>query len=346
MNGSAANAEQRAAVRRAIISVRPDYFSWSAVERERYRATMSDDDGWRIRRSLLHDLFGIHADSETTLEQALDQFDDEQYLRLNSALLQLQGIGDDNIFLNESFAEQTSLLDFETVYDYDLNDYEFQEKVRQEESPEYVPKPYRGDLHFVWARLQIDGKFHYATLMTAARHLLAEMEELSFDKIGELIPHNHVAGPDHGKPVKGGLVWDRRIEAGGMEAQLDELQHRCWAWQAQRFDELLTAWDREALGRVFIIPKETNGDPQVDFVFSDTTALRAVRFRHFMADCRAIVGDVSILKRAVDDERRRIAEFLEQAYEDIVTNFDPRVVKLRKKRKITIARGAWDDLEG
>lgn len=340
-----ADNKQQAAVRRAIISVRPDYFSWSVDEQEHYRATMPDEDERRIRQSLLRDLFGLKAYSEEAMEQALDQFDDARYLRLNSALLYLQGIGDDNIFLNESFPERTSLLDFDTLYDYDLCDYQFQEQARREELPDRVAKPYRGDLHFVWARLQVDGAFHYATLMTAARHLLAEMEDESFDKIGELIPHEYVRGPDHGKPVKHGLVWDRRVDAKGMELQLEELQHRGWAYQARRFDELLTLWDEKALRQAFIIPKSTDGDPQIDFIFSDKKALRAVRFRHFMADCRAIAGNVPDLKQAVRDERRRTADFLERSCEDILANFGPRVVKLRKKRRITIAPGVWEDLE-
>lgn len=338
--------KQSAAVRRAIIAVRPDYFSWSAEVRERYRATMPESDRRRIRRSLLNDLFGIKLDSEDAIDQALEDFDAAQYLRLNSALLCMEGIGDDNIYLNEHFAEKTSLLDFDTLYDYDMHDYEYQEKWRREESPEYAGKPYRGDLHFVWSRLQLDGAFHYATLMSAARRLQSEIEDVAFGKIRELIPHEYLPGPNHGKRQDGGFVWDHRVDAGGMEAQLDELNHRSWKYEAARFDELLTEWDDEARGQVFIeLKTEDNDDPQIDIVFSDKTALRAVRFQHFMADCRAIAEDGAELDKLALAERGCAGDFLQQAFDDIVENFDPRVVKFRKKRKVIMAPRAWDDLE-
>ena len=66
------------------------------------------------------------------MEAALHGFTDAQYLLLNSATLPIIGIGVDNFFLNEWLARDKNLLDFETLYDYDHDDYGFQEQVRQE----------------------------------------------------------------------------------------------------------------------------------------------------------------------------------------------------------------------
>jgi len=37
---------------------------------------------------------------------------------------------------------------------------------------------------------------------------------------------------------------------------------------------------------------------------------------------------------------------LQEAHEDIMKNFDPKVVKLRKKMKVVVAPGAFDGLMG
>lgn len=81
----------------------------------------------------------------------------------------------------------------------------------------------------------------------------------------------------------------------------------------------------------------------MDFVFSDKTALSAVRFKHFMVDCRKLAGDDQELSRVEEQERHALIEYLERAYQDIIANFDPQIIKLRKKRKIRIAEDAAQD---
>jgi len=81
----------------------------------------------------------------------------------------------------------------------------------------------------------------------------------------------------------------------------------------------------------------------MDFVFSDKTALQAVRFRHFMKDCRKIMGDAEKLDSTIDEERQAVLNFLEQIHQDILNNFDPKIVKFRKKRKIILADAALKD---
>ncbi len=82
----------------------------------------------------------------------------------------------------------------------------------------------------------------------------------------------------------------------------------------------------------------------MDFIFTDKTALKAVRFRHFMADCRALAGDSRALDLITEREKSAILAFLHEAHRDIMENFDPKVVKLRKKNKIIVADGALDAL--
>lgn len=336
--------ERQAALRRAIIGVRPDYFAWPEEARERYRVTMPAGDGFRIKKALLAALFDIRVETEEEMEAAVHAFDDAQYLRLNSTALPIIGIGEDNFFLNEWLDKDKTLLDFETLYDYDHDDHCFQEQARQKECPDYTVKPYRGCLYYCWARLEIDGAFHYAFLSMAAGYLCGMVDEWGSDKIGELIPYDFVDGPDHGKRENKGTLWDMRVDAGGMEAQLEELQDRYRHYMAARHEALSQAFDEKAQKQVYLIDLSRKDDPHMNFVFTDKTALQAVRFRHFMHDCRAIAGDSRDLETLARQERQSAQAFLERNYRDILDNFDPKVVKLRKKRKIVVADGALKDL--
>jgi hypothetical protein len=122
-----------AALRQAVIRVKPDYFALSETERENYRLHMNTEDDFRIRQTILKDLCGIAAKTTEELDAILDMFDDSQYLLLNSTLLPLQGIGEDNFFLNEFLPTDVTLLDFDTLGDYARDDHRFQEQARKRE---------------------------------------------------------------------------------------------------------------------------------------------------------------------------------------------------------------------
>ncbi|MFQ5730166.1 MAG: hypothetical protein ACE5GN_07385, partial [Waddliaceae bacterium] len=90
--------------------------------------------------------------------------------------------------------------------------------------------------------------------------------------------------------------------------------------------------------------ESTEEEPHINFVFSDKTALKSIRFRFFMRDCQNIAGNNAELARMVEEEKKAAVEYLEQQYHDIMKNFDPKIVKLRKKRKVIIADGALQGL--
>jgi len=64
----------------------------------------------------------------------------------------------------------------------------------------------------------------------------------------------------------------------------------------------------------------------MDFVFSDATALDAVRFRHFVRDCRCIAGDPAEVDNLIEQEKHLALDFL------------------RRKRKIILANEKLKDL--
>jgi hypothetical protein len=164
------------------------------------------------------------------------------------------------------------------------------------------------------------------------------------EQIETLIPHKYVEGKSHGKREQGGMLWDYRVDAGGMEAQLDELRHRYYQYLRDCHARLLDRFDEDAMQRVYIRRKQQGVEPHMEFVFSDKSALDAVRCRHFLRDCRHIAGDVTELAVVIEQERKVAVEYLQAQHSDIQQNFDPSVVPLRKKRKIVLADSAFDGL--
>lgn len=333
-----------AAFRRAIIAVKPDYFSWMPEVQERYRLDMPEEDRFRVEQGVLKSLFDIQVDTKKKMDAVFKSFDDEHYLLFNSAMLYCQGIGDDHFYLNEYLDEHTSLLDFETLYDYDYRDHCFQEQTRKDEEPDYVIKPYRGTLYYCWARLRIDGAFFYADLSMAANYLYSVAQETGFDKTRELIPHEYVDGKNHGKRQGKGSIFDQKLIANGKEAQLEELKWRYYGYMGERQQIALDDFDAKAQRGVYLVDKSRESDPHASFIFTDKTALQSVRFRHFMADCRSMIGDNRELDALIEQERRAAVEFLERNHRDIMENFDPKIARFRTKRKIIIVDGALDGL--
>ncbi len=331
------------ALRRALLRVNPAYVTWSDAEKECYHVALPAADRLRIEQQLLQDLFGIHVRDQAELDDALGEFDDAQHLALNRTLLPITGIGQDSFCLNEYLANNVTLLDFLTLYDYALDDYRFQEAARKKLNPAHEDKPFRGDLHFCWARLFIDDAFTYATLSSTASYLNGMLDTVGTEQINQLLPHEYVPGKEHGKREEHGFLWDLRVDAAGMEGHLEELQHRFWHYLAERHEMLLDEFDQKAQGVVYLRDRSTATDPQVDFIFSDKTALQAVRFKAFVTDCRQLAGNEQMLTRIEEEERNALLAYLEKEYTEIIANFDEKIIKLRKKRKVTIAEEAAPD---
>src|SRR5262249_40769365 len=148
----------------AVMRARPEFFSWSADRQERYRVAVPRRDRDRLDEALLAELFGRTYATRTEAVAAADCLTPDEQQLWNEAILPLRGIGDDCFFLNESFGRGKTILDFETLRDFDEDDYRFQEAARRREDAGYEGTPYHGCLYLSWARLLVEGRFTYATL--------------------------------------------------------------------------------------------------------------------------------------------------------------------------------------
>ncbi|MBL4681899.1 MAG: hypothetical protein JKY88_14405 [Pseudomonadales bacterium] len=334
----------KAAARRALIAADPDYYSWPAQQQAQFRATMSDAAQARIESVLLKSLLGVQCTAENADEIWCD-LPLSKLNNLNWSKLLTSGIGDDHIFLNESMAENKSLLDFNSLYDFDYDDYLFQEQANKKEFKDYKGRDYYALRFSRWARLIINDQFYYATLYSLASYLTDEIEDKSHDCINKLIPHEYVEGKENGKQVKGGFRWDIQADAGGKEKQLDELNSCLYSYVQERWLELSKEFTQDSPA-VFIEAVNQKGELNRNFIFNNEDALKPIRWKHFLADCEPLIAEFSKVTKRVEQEVAKAEVYLQESYEDIMKIFDPKVVKLKKKMKIVVAPGAFDGVRG
>ncbi len=332
----------KSAARKALIAADHNYYSWPEQQQEKFRATMDDAAQSRVEAVLLKDLQGIHCTAENASE-LWSELPLSKLVNLNWAKLLTSGIGDDYIYLNESMAENVSLLDFDTFFEYDYDDYLFQERANKKEIKDYKARDYFALRFSRWARLIINDQFYYATLYSLAGYLTDKIEDKSHETIELLIPHEYVEGKENGKKVKGGFRWDMQVDAGGLEKQLDELKSRWYRYTQQRWLELSEEFILDSPA-VYVEEINRKGELNRNFIFNNGDTLKQIRWRHFLADCEPLLAEFSHVTERAKLELARAEAFLQGEYEDIMNNFDPKVVKLKKKMKVVVAPGAFDGL--
>jgi hypothetical protein len=332
-------------LRRALTRVRPEFFGWTPDRQLRYRTALPDEDHSAIVEFLVASVAGSDA-----VAAALGTREREGRLpldlqnRINELLLPLTGIGDDAFFLNEHLGEGRSILDFPTLRAYDEDDHVFQERARAEEDASYAEQPYLGALHGCWARVLVGVRLTYLTLSMAAAYLYERISEAAGDELQRRIPHRHVRGPHDGERVGDMIRWDLRLDAGGHEAMLEEFQHRLWDYERERWRTLKAEYDSLALGGAYLLDDSQPGESNLLWVFTDKSALETVRFETFMADCRAISRPLSELESAAEVECGRVKQFVAEQHQDLLAGFDPKVVRMRKRRGILMHPRAFDGL--
>jgi hypothetical protein len=324
-------------LRRAIMKFVPDYFSWNEKTQEEYRVRIPEEVTFNIRKFLMAELFGIAVNNEEEMDEAEGHFTEAQWRTINGAMLPLQGIGENYFFLNESFARDQSILSFPTLYDYDFADYQFQEEWRKKDIADYQGKPYHGSLYSTWARLQIDGTFSYAILSMQAAHINSETDEFGHDYIEKLIPYEFKPGKNHGKREKGGYLFNMIADANGLEAQLKELQRRFWSHLQKTHEQLQIEFSKASRRQVFIIDTSREDDPTHQFIFTDREILSHIGLKTFLVDCRKYEQrDYSILVDRIEKEKKLMQQFLIDQHADIMADFNDKVIKLTKKRRVII----------
>lgn len=302
---------------KALTAADTSYHTWSAEQQENFRATMDNKTRQYVRAILLQEIKGI-ASTPDNIDELWDDLSIGELYELNEALLLTQGIGEDWVFLNEYMGEGISLLDFETLYDYDFDNHLFQERANTNEDSDYQPRDYYALRWICWMRLLFNDRLCYANLYSLAQYVVSHLEDKGFDKINELIPHDYFPGEFHNEVTKDGLIrWDMRVNANGQEKQLDELHKRWYQYQQERWITLSQHLSQQA-PVVYQLDTSEMGEVSRDFVFNNEAALKQVRWRHFLADCKYLrASEATVL--AIKEQEWALAEkWLEETYQAIL----------------------------
>jgi hypothetical protein len=91
--------------------------------------------------------------------------------------------------------------------------------------------------------------------------------------------------------------------------------------------------------------RPTNRIAPGHFVFTDSPSLSSARFRSFVRDCRAMERSAEELLLEIDKEKAALEHYIKDQYAHITRTYDPKVRELHKRRKIVIAKGAFDALK-
>jgi len=336
-------------LRRAVMAIRPEFFAWTRDQQERYSIKMPDDDEARLEQVLLAELFGEVHSTPQAAHRAVRDIPLDRLDRWNVVRLPLIGIGEDSFFLNGGLANRKTLLDFPNLRAYDEAQHHYQERVRKNDFPDYEIQPYRGQLYLDHAWLCVDDRFTYGSLSMAAGHIYSCLESLAHDAVKECIPWEYVESGLRLRRDGEYFRMDTRKDAGGQEALVDELTSLTIHHAIARMKVLKEHW--HGLGRrgVYIFDPEwefsASKEKDQAFVFTDVSALDAVRFPSFVRDCNVIARPVQELFQAVAEEEADMRAWVRARHQDLLRTFDPKVVKLRKEPKILFHKEALKDIE-
>ena len=108
------------------------------AKRELYGVACPKRDGARLDEALCLELFGSKKMTRRRSPSGPDRLTIEEQHIFNQTVLPLTGIGEDHFALNEWLPKRTTLLDFETLRDFDEWAYRYQEVARKDDDATYV----------------------------------------------------------------------------------------------------------------------------------------------------------------------------------------------------------------
>jgi len=95
---------------------------------------------------------------------------------------------------------------------------------------------------------------------------------------------------------------------------------------------------------VYLLPKGVDGDPHIDLVVKNAEAAKSIHFQTFLRDCHALQRPNEELANLVSKAKQKADHFLREQYDDVMANFDPKIKKFQKRRKLIVAPDAQDEL--
>jgi hypothetical protein len=99
-----------------------------------------------------------------------------------------------------------------------------------------------------------------------------------------------------------------KLDASGLEGQLDELNHR-WFYYLQERWLALSKELRNASPAVYTKDKDWDDDPHRFFIFSNAETLKKIRWQHFISDCEPLMANLSTIETQLELEITRAKSY-------------------------------------
>lgn len=327
---------EKSLVKRLLIAIDPLFFSNTESEQNVLRQKFYWSHEKQVNRFLYKELFDLNYQSSDNEEE----LSDGQIRLFNAYTTAVYGVGENSFRLNEFQPKDFDLTNYPTLYDYDLSVFEYQRQTFEKESPgSWKQNDYRLYLNHDWARiLDSNGDFYYVTLMSLSRYLYDELENIESELIDQLIPHQLVDGPNHGKNSEGGMIWDMITDACGLEAQLEELESRSRKYRSKRVLMLDDEFHRSKEKAVYSIKYfDERHSPHWNIVVNNAATAKNIRFQHIVKDCQKYSQPVEQIEVLKSRESEKLTQFIREQYQDIMENFNPKVVKMKKKMQVVLS---------
>ncbi len=232
-------------IRQALVRYHNEFFAMNEEEQAIWKLSDKDHLDKKIRKFVKKKI------------RKRGELNPTQLLEYNAAILPYQGIGPNDFMMNE-FDWNEKILRFKNLYEYNEHNHEFQESSNERDFTDYTPKPLYNRFNS-WARANVEDNFYYLSLYSYQMWLYYAVDGASFDWLDENLPYEFVPGPNNGKKVKGGFLWDMVIDADGLEGYHEHMSDFSRKWINAKYDADLS--DNTFGDAVFIIAYVFKGGP-------------------------------------------------------------------------------------
>ena len=335
----------QAIVKRLLMRIDPLFFTYDKSKQDKERQSYYHQYDDMITEFLFKHVFEIGFEKGKENEDKLSK---EQLDLFNAYLTALTGFGENSFIYNEYQPKDFDLSLYASLYDYDFEEFNFQQNARNEHSDgEIVERPYRLYLNSNWTRLLDEqGCFYYSTQSSLSNYLYDKLSEHASDRMDQLIPHDFVDGPDNGKKTKGGYLWDVKLEAYGLEAQLDELKDRYRDYLNRVLDEMNDTFHEDSECAVYFEKSTVDDDePRWDVIIKNAQTAKNIDFQSYLNDCEKYLKPNEELEELTQQELEKLDVFINENYQDVMENFDPKVKLFKRKMDVIIALEALEGLD-
>lgn len=320
---------------RILLQANPNFFGLSDKEQEAYRANFFKDDSNLL---IFDTVIGNKHFGGIVTPEMHQAFSDDDYLIYNAYRTEIQGIGENRVWINEVLNRGNPALELETVLDYDL--YVLSHCT---DDTKMDKDAYNAFMQPSWSRYLEGGKLRYASGYSLAQIILERMELEGRGLIKELYPYRFVRAKEGEDSLMG-----FRCDAGDNTDKLNELKRRFRSHTRMLRMTLPTECERKNLNKTWFIEdvgiNQNLDENHVTFVVPNQKMAGKIRWRTLLQDLRATQGNNADIDEIAAPYIKQACQFVRESYEDIELNFVPGKIVPIKRASVRFSSKAKEQL--